>query len=183
MMADRFTQECPGLAGSLRRLYGQEVADEFAQYYREAADLGGNDELGVVREDGVSFNARIARVVSLVIQECPQVSPRVLKAAAYSTVAARVDLPPDLLADVITVRDATSASPEWVVCIALVLMLDRIRHLHMADIPALEKTRILSDVQSSPLLASGVGSPENLRLKLIHGIEMQRRRIKRDAEG
>jgi hypothetical protein len=181
MTLERFTKECPGLAGSLARLYGKEVAAEFAGYYCEVADRAGNDELGVVREEGVSFNPRIARVISLVVQDCSEVTPRVLRAAAYSTLPPHVEIPTDAYSDVVAVREATPSSPEWVSCVALALMLDRIRHLHMADIAIGEKERILSNVECSPLLTPGVGSPENLRLKVIHGVAMQRRRIKMES--
>jgi hypothetical protein len=177
----RFTQECPGLAGSLGRLYGRVVAEEFAQHYALVADLGGNDELGVVREAGVSFNPRIARVISLVIQDCDEVTPHVLKVTVYSTLSLDADVPAEFRSDVSAVRESTLSSPAWVSCIALALMLDRVRHLHMADIPVRDKEVLLSAVASSPLLTPGVGSPENLRLKVIHGLDMQRRRIKMDG--
>lgn len=70
MSLDRFTKECHGLAGSLSRLYGEAVAAQIAGDYCVAADLGGNLEPALPREEGVSFNPRIARVVSLVVQEC-----------------------------------------------------------------------------------------------------------------
>lgn len=168
------------MAGSLARLYGREVADEFANHYVVVADLGGNHELGVVREEGVSFNPRIARVISLVIQDCDDVTPRVLKVAAYSALPVDVEIPLEFQSDVLAVREATPSSPAWVSSVALALMLDRVRHLHMADIPVSDKERLLSTLESSSLLTPGVGNPEKLRLKVIHGVAMQRRRIKMD---
>jgi hypothetical protein len=177
MMLVRFTKECPGLAGSLGRLYGKDVVAQFAHDYCEAADRGGNADLGVAREEGVSFNPRIARVISLVIQEYAQITPEVLRVVAYSTVSLDQDVPAEVLSDVSAVRNVTPESPEWIRCIALALMLDRVRHLHMADIRSDEKERMLAAFGSSPILAPEAGSPENLRLKLIHSIDMQRRRL------
>ncbi len=177
----RFTQECPGLAGSLTRLYGRQVADEFAQHYAIVADRGGNHELGVVREEGGSFNPRIARVISLVIQDCDEVTPLVLRVAAYSALPVDVEVPAEFQSDVIAVREATPASPQWASCIALALILDQVRHLHMANVSVSDKERVIATVESSPLLAPGLGSPENLRLKVIHGVAMQRRRIKMEG--
>jgi hypothetical protein len=177
MMLVRFTKECPGLAGSLGRLYGKDVVAQFALDYCEAADLGGNVEFGVAREEGVSFNPRIARVVSLVIQDCANITPHVLRVVAYSTVPLDREIPGDLRFDVSAVRDVASESPEWIKCIALALMLDRARHLHMADIGFDEKEGTLASFASSALLAPDAGSPESLRLKLIHSIDMQRRRL------
>jgi len=177
MMLVRFTKECPGLAGSLGRLYGNDVVSQFAHDYCEAAARGGNAELGVAREDGVSFNPRIARVVSLVIQDSDDITPHVLRVAAYSAVPLDGEIPADLRSDVSAVRDVASESPEWIKCIALALMLDRARHLHMADIGFDEKEGILGSFASSALLASDGGSPASLRLKLIHSIDMQRRRL------
>lgn len=180
-MLDRLTKECPGLAGSLTRLYGREVAEEFAQCYAEVADLGGNDELGVVREKGGSFNPRIARLVSLVIQECDEVTPRVLRAVIYSALPDGVEVPQAVCADVSDIRGATPSSPAWVSSVALAGMLDRVRHLHMAELPADQKEDILTSVASSPLLLPGGTSPEHLRLKVVHAVDMQRRRMKMDG--
>lgn len=177
MMLVRFTKECPGLAGSLGRLYGKDVLAQFARDYCEAADRGGNAELGVAREEGVSFNPRIARVVSLVIQEYAHITPDLLRVVAYSTVPLDGEIPVELRSDISAVRDVTPERPEWIKCIALALMLDRVRHLHMADIRSDEKERMLTGFASSPILAPETGSPENLRLKLIHSIDMQRRRL------
>ncbi len=177
MMLVRFTKECPGLAGSLGRLYGKDVVAQFAHDYCEAAGLGGNVELGVAREEGVSFNPRIARVVSLVVQGCDSITPHVLRVVAYSAVPLDRQIPADLQSDVSAVREVAPESPEWIKCIALALMLDRARHLHIADIGFDEKERLLASFASSALLAPDAGSPENLRLKLIHSIDMQRRRL------
>lgn len=177
MMLVRFTKECPGLAGSLGRLYGKDVVAQFAHDYCEAADHGGNAELGVAREEGVSFNPRVARVVSLVIQDYDNITPHVLRVVAYSTVPLDGDVPVELRSDVSAVRDVTPESPKWIKCIALALMLDRVRHLHMADIGSDEKERMLTSFGSSAILAPEAGSPENLRLKLIHSIDMQLRRL------
>ena len=181
MMLDRLTKKCPGLAGSLTRLYGRQVVEEFAHYYAEVADRGGNDELGVVREEGVSFNPRIARLVSLVIQECGEVTPHVLRATVYSALPDHVDVPQEVLSDVRDIRAGTPSTPAWVSCVALARMLDRVRHLHMADVPADQKEAILQDVASSPLLLPGGTSPESLRLKVIHAVDMQLRRMKMEG--
>ena len=181
MMLDRLTKECPGLAGSLTRLYGREVAEEFAKYYAQVADLGGNAELGVVREEGGSFNPRIARLVSLVIQDCDDVTPRVLRAAVYSALPDDAEVPQAVCADVSDIRGATPSSPAWVSSVALARMLDRVRHLHMAELPADQKEDILTNVASSSLLLPGGTSSENLRLKVVHAVDMQRRRMKMDG--
>jgi hypothetical protein len=181
MMLDRLTKECPGLAGSLTRLYGREVAEEFSQHYAEVADRGGNDELGVVREDGVSFNPRIARLVSLVIQDCDEVTPRVLRATVYSALPDDVEVPQEVLSDVADIRGASRSSPVWILCIALARMLDCVRHLHMAELPTDRKEELLASVASSALLLPGGTTPENLRLKVIHAVDMQRRRIKMEG--
>jgi hypothetical protein len=50
----------------------------------------------------------------------------------------------------------------------------------MADVSVSDKELVIATVESSPLLAPGLGNPENLRRKVIHGVAMQRRRIKID---
>jgi hypothetical protein len=51
----------------------------------------------------------------------------------------------------------------------------------MADVPADLKEEILTNVASSPLLLPGGTCPETLRLKVVHAVDMQRRRMKMEG--
>ena len=182
MSLARFTKECPGLAGSITRLYGDEVAFQVAADYCVVADRGGNVELGLSREQGVSFNPRIARIVSLVIQDCGKVEPSMVRVAVYSSLPREsgCDIPVDVAGDVAAVKDPSLESSSWIQGISLAVMLDRVRHLHMITCTLGEKEAYLNEVRSSPLIASQSGAPETLRLKLLHAIDMQTRRISFD---
>ena len=184
MILVRFTKECPGLVGSLGRLYGDEVVAQIGADYCAAADLGGNSEAGLMREEGVSFNPRIARIVSLVIQDCDRVVPQMLRVAVYSTTSddATEAVPPEMRTDVLAVRSASSNSPAWMQGIALALYLDRIRHLHLVSMSDDERASYMTEIRRSPLLAIDSGAPENLRLKVLHSIDLQTRRLTIDAE-
>jgi len=183
MSLARFSKECPGLAGSLVRLYGDDVARQIATDYCVAADLDANVELGMAREEGASFNPRVARLLSLFIQECKVVQPSMLRVVAYLGVPSeRIDsVPPEVLADVIAVASASVASPEWVQGARLVLMLDTVRHLHMTTATPQEKERYLTEVSSSPVVQPGALSPEGLRVKLLHAVALQVRRLSGDV--
>lgn len=180
----RFTKECPGLVGSLSRLYGSNTVTQMGVDYCAAADLGGNVEVGLPREEGVSFNPRIARVVSVVIQDCEGVDPRMLRVAVYSTIPTeKVEaVPAELLSDVVAVRSSSGESPTWIQGISLALFLDRIRHLHMIEMSDVERMSYMKEVKSLPMLSAHPGAPENLRLKVIHAIDLQTRRIAIDNE-
>lgn len=178
----RFSKECPGLAGSIARLYGDEVASAVAADYCIAADLGGNVELGVVREEGVSFNPRLARIASLVIQECGDVVPLMVRVALYSGVPLERsgEISADITREVTEVREASPKSPPWIQGVALALTLDMLRHLHMSNAPADEKESSLNQARASLLLSPDSGAPERLRLKVIHALDLQTRRVAMD---
>ena len=166
------------------RLYGEAVAVQIAGDYCSAADLGGNLELDLPREEGVSFNPRIARVVSLVIQECDVTDPAQLRIAVYSCVANdRISaLPGDVASELASVRDASSGRPAWIQGISLALMLDRVRHLHMMTSAFEDKDAYLAQVRASPLLLPESGAPERLRSKVLHAVDLQVRRLADDRE-
>jgi len=186
MILVRFTKECPGLAGSLGRLYGDVVVAQIGADYCSAADCGGNIEVGLAREEGVSFNPRIARIVSMVVQDCERVDPHMLRVAVYSTTPREVMVaecvPSEVQSDVAAVRSVSEQSPAWIQGIALALLLDRIRHLHMLEMSTDEKVLYMAQAQASPMLVPQSGAPSNLRLKVIHAIDLQNRRLKIDAE-
>jgi len=185
MSLSRFTKECHGLAGSLTRLFGEPVISQISSDYCVAADLGGNLEFALAREEGVSFNPRIARVVSLVIQECESVDLALLRAAVYSCVANERmnDIPHEVLSCVEEIRAATSESPSWAQGVSLALMLDRVRHLHMMATALDEKGAYLDEVRASPLVRPESGAPERLRVKVLHAVDLQARRLSDDREG
>lgn len=184
MILVRFTKECPGLVGSLGRLYGDEVVAQIGADYCVAADLRGNSEVGLTREEGVSFNPRIARIVSLVMQDGGRVDSHALRVAVYSTIPddSTEGVPTDVQPDVLAVHTASSESAGWIQGIALALYLDRIRHLHLVAMSDIERMSYMEEVQNSPLLSPCSGAPENLRLKVTHAIDLQTRRLAIDAE-
>ncbi len=166
------------------RLYGEAVALQIAGDYCVAADLGGNLEPAVPREAGVSFNPRIARVVSLVMQECVSVDPALVRLAVYSCVGSdRIDdLPSDLTSELKSVREASLGGPSWAQGISLAIVLDRVRHLHMMTSDLDEKGAYLDEVRASPMLLPESGAPERLRMKVLHAVELQARRLADDRE-
>jgi hypothetical protein len=184
MSLTRFAKECHGLAGSLTRLYGEGVVSQISEDYSAAADLGGNLELALPREEGVSFNPRIARVVSLVIQECDSVGLTLLRSAVYSCVDNdRInDIPPEVGCEVKEIKTASLQSPAWAQGVSLVLMLDRVRHLHMVTSTHDEKGAYLDEVRASMLLRPESRAPERLRMKVQHAVDLQARRLADDRE-
>ena len=184
MSLARFSQECPGLASSITRLYGSEVASQIAQDYCLAADLGGNVEPALTREEGVSFNPRIARIVSLVIQDCEAVSPAMVRVAVYSSVSSEhvESLPSDIVSYVKGVNSGSPDSSSWMLGVSLARVLDRVRHLHMISVAHEQREALLKEVVSSPLLLPNSGVPERLRAKVLHAVDLQSRRLSEDRE-
>lgn len=166
----------------MTRLYPESVISQISLDYCVAADLGGNVELALTREEGGSFNPRIARILSLVIQECEAVDLAILRTAVYGCVAyERINaIPPEVVAYVEQVRAATFQSPSWAQGVSLALTLDRVRHLHMMARSLDEKEAYLDEVRASPLTRPESGAPERLRIKVLHAVDLQTRRLSDD---
>jgi hypothetical protein len=66
VLAIKFKSECPGVFGLLSRLLGEDAASALAVDYELVSQHDGNYEPAVIREEGVSYNPRIGRVLSIV---------------------------------------------------------------------------------------------------------------------
>jgi len=181
MTLTRFRRECPGISATIDRMFEEEVAERIALDYEAVSDAGGNKEAQIFREEGVSFNPRVARILSIVIQDGGLTGARELRVAMYATVSSveRVShaLSDELAGEVRSVLCAQDASSDWIRVIRLSLVLDRVRHLHMTNVDDSEKLVVLDEVGAQALRDCGAGVPERLVSKVSRAIQLQRQRV------
>ena len=174
--------KAPGLTFKLERRFSAAIIDELDLHYTTVEAVGGNEEPGLTREEGVSFNPRLARVVSLLLEERgSEVTEHEVAAAMWSLVAKEVPelatLNPEVSDIVKKVRAylLNGSSNASVAAIIGVRELDTIRHLHMTTRSIDERRTYLNDLKSSALLASTSPISQTLKKKIEHAIVMQER--------
>jgi hypothetical protein len=179
--------EAPALRGAVLKLFGTAGVSVIAADYERVAALGGNVEVGLNREEGVRYNPRIARVSQLALDEGGIRELSALRAVIWSTVSdAKAlmelrDLDVRLMAQCVLSDDESAETS--VLTIRAVLVLDRIRHLHMTVLDAADKLDYISSTSLRALLREGSLVPPNLRMKLQHAVSMQERLLASSDEG
>lgn len=175
-----FQQECPGIFLVLSRFLSADNLRVISDDYEAVAGRGGNHEPRVHREEGVSFNPRLARILLIVTREAGLREFPLLRAALYSALHHTTDelmpwVPDELRALVTAIRDPLRED-EGASNVRAAITLDAIRHLHMTDYSIAEKETFLEEWKSSPLMAVSSAARDNLRQKLRSALAMQRRR-------
>jgi hypothetical protein len=182
--------DLPQVFTALRRFLSDDEWNELASHYRAVDALGANRDPEIVREDGVSFNPRIARILSILITDGQCQEYRAMVVAVWATLAydqlcgyvlrnsinhpdryfARIDL---IIENPFS--DAVTA------CIRAALDLDRVRHLHISRLDFSQRKEVLCSIKSlysNKLLAM---LPTRLCDKVAHARSMQERRVEIDA--
>ncbi len=178
VLATKFHSECPGVFGLLARLFGEDGALALALDYERVSQHDGNYEPAVIREEGVSHNPRIGRVLSIVIQDGGVRERDSIRSAMYAC-APRVTPPEELEPLGSEVRNLLSTE-SVANTIQLALELDFIRHLHMTTYSTEDRQKLLNERARSTLLPQlGKGSPA-LFQKVAHAITLQQRRLELD---
>lgn len=178
--------ECPGIFLVLSRFLSADNLRVISDDYQVVAKLNGNSEPRLRREEGVSFNPRLARILLIVVREADQREFPLLRASLYSALHHATDdlmswVPVELQSLVAAIRDPlrddAAASN-----VRAAITLDAIRHLHMTDYSGEKKEEFLKAWKSSPLINPGNELRNNLRQKLISALEMQKRRFELDTK-
>jgi hypothetical protein len=168
-----------GMLSLLQRLLSAaEVAAIVADYSR-VAEAGGNEEAEIYREEGVSFNPRLARVLSILIKDLTVRDAIQLRAALYAAQVSSMgnrwaDIPKVLLPLVVPDAKGTFDDARGYT-IQAVLALDSVRHLHQSSRAVSEKEQVLKAAESLLIVPSSTGIPDVLANKLQHACAQQRR--------
>lgn len=179
MSFEMFTTDCPGAAFVLGRFLGREHLELIGQDYKCVVARGGNHELGVVREEGVSYNKRVARALMIIAKEAGCQDVDTLRLGVYSCAADVVDTG-DLRLDRELLSIRASSNPpasqrESVVRGAL--LLDRCRHLHMMGVRLDARVELLRELKAQAQLLEGDSLPEAIQKKIQHSLTAQTQRI------
>lgn len=148
-------EQSPKVFIALKRFLEPDQLASLAANYQKCVSLGGNVEAGMTREEGVSFNPRLARILSIMIHDGGVRDFESLRSA--------------LCAACDSLREKSSALVRGVIA------LDSIRHLHQTDFSEPKRQEILLGVESTLLGQLRNEMPEWLQKKLEHAIALQRR--------
>ncbi len=159
-------EDAPALVTLLERAFGEGCIDLVSADYEQAALAGGNIEPnGLVREEGVSFRPRLARIATLLIQEVPGLRLHTVRAALHAAVPSSAPV-------------ATTAESQSEACaVQLAIQLDTTRHLHMTQLDPKGRGRALAAAEELLSRAHADAPLETLRQKLLHAIKLQRRNL------
>jgi hypothetical protein len=183
---DGLVQSSPGVTALIRRYLGDSAVTTVSQEYTHAVEGGGNHEPGVVREEGVSFNPRLARILTVLLQEGKVRDLSVLCFALRCAGIAedRDDGPlPHMYRSVATLREAlseSSISDATIALVASVYCLDAVRHLHMTTFSLEVRKAFLQDMERSLAELSTYIGDSKVPQRFAHGILLQRRRLTAD---
>jgi hypothetical protein len=171
----------PKICNALGRFLDQAQFEQLEADYQRCAELGGNTEPGLVREEGVSFNPRLARVLSLLVTDGGVRDAGTLRAVLYAAALAVISgaglsVPPELVRVVTAVEETSPSLPEAAL-IRGVIELDTIRHVHQLKCPVAERGAMLAEKEK--FLQSGFLTllPTWLRVKLEHALTLQLRNV------
>lgn len=175
--------DSPALGVLLSRAFGEGCIDVISGDYERSAARGGNQELnGLQREQGVSFRPRIARIVTILLQDFSSRDLPTIRAAVLAT----GNIEPEDAVDegrlAVLVRASNPASVRSVdadesKAIAVALALDEVRHLHLTALQAAQRAVRLAEAQALASRLAGTPSIVPLCKKLEHAIAMQQRGI------
>lgn len=174
------------LSGDITPVSARLGLAQLAADYKRCVNLGGDLEHAISREEGVSFNPRLARVLSILIADGAISDWGVLQRALYGAAVLNLGLEhraaildgelKDLKGLVgcflrqVLLLDSSDNS-EALTLLGVVL-LDDIRHLHTAELSDDERTSLLTRYRDLSLsLASRV--PEWLERKLKTALSLQ----------
>jgi hypothetical protein len=193
--------ESPKIFRTLARFLNPNQLATVASDYEWARHYGGNIELGITREEGVSYNPRLARLLSIVTSDLGVTELLIIRATLYAAVAeygvsTRLTLDEGRWGEQRTAREALSLPREieevitavseptkedaTAVFIRGVIALDTVRHLHQTSWELATRESILEDVERSIVETLTTVELEILFRKLRHAVSLQRRRLEVD---
>jgi hypothetical protein len=159
--------------------------DLLARDYELVRRHGGNAEPVTKRADGVSFNPRLGRILSILIQDGRIQDIATLRAAWYgATTLPESELEsvvPSELRELVCQARALPAVSDMARAIRLAWALDTVRHLHMSVLSLAERSDLLQQHVEPSLLLDAPEHLEPLVVKLRHAITLQQRKIDFDS--
>lgn len=182
--------ELPNVFSALRRVVMPDACETIADVYRIVDSYGGNNEYEVLREEGVSYNHRLARLVSILLSDGGVRDASVFVTALWSALVFDANVvyggkpakgvPEEIVGEIEQIINDPLAQPHGAV-IRASLDLDRIRHLHISCLPPEARLRAIEATERLYGEALLAVLPKQLCAKLQHACMLQRRRLKLDS--
>lgn len=186
MAQSTLANDSPKVFHALARFLSPEELALVGSDYAFADAHGGNRELRLSREVGVSFNPRLARIVSILIHDLGVRDLSTIRAALYCAVfdsgcgiPVNVDANPPVPLELHSLVSATTGEAlahGGSGAIRAVIALDSIRHLHQGEWSDGEREDILAQAEQIARALAGSQQESVLIAKLSHAITLQRRR-------
>ena len=180
----------PNVFTALRRIVTLDECEKIAAVYRSVDSYGGNNEYEVVREEGVSYNQLLARVISIQLSDVGVRDVSVFVTTLWSALVydAHVlcggrpvkDVPEEMVVQIEQIINDPLAQPRYAV-IRASLDLDRTRHLHISTLSLEARLRVIESTETLYGEALLAVLPKPLCAKLHHACMLQRRRLKLDC--
>lgn len=164
-------KDSPQLNGLFGRTFSPDDANLLRIAYQTAWEFGGTEHPQLIREPGVSFNPRSARVASLLIQEGGVTNLEVLSAAILGC-ASHIPLnkvPENIRQLFLAVQNGADQSLETELIFAA-RQLDTLRHLHMFSISKDAALRIAETIATTIFLHLNSDN----RLMILHVAALDR---------
>jgi hypothetical protein len=175
--------DAPGFSALLRELLPPHLVTELANQYEQIHALTGHIEAYIEREEGASFNPRPARVARIVIEDgglSDFVTVSIALWAGSSALPVIDPLPQGGLVEALRkIQDPVLETAELTIelfTVALAVLLDDVRHLHMSKRTVDLAKDLLTRAEATAESASTVNLKSPIVKKLSHAIAMQRRR-------
>jgi hypothetical protein len=184
--------ESPKVFKALAKFLTPTELRQLSEDYQTAKDLGGDVEIGLTREEGVSYNPRLARVLLILARDLGCTDIEIYRAALYAAVfdsglgatesATSSDLGgvPDQIRELVARAEGWQEDDTISSSIRGVIALDAVRHLHLTRLEALQRESILEDLEDKVISKLKSSAAEILVQKLQVAINLQRRRLAAD---
>ena len=168
--------DSPGLLGLVRQFLREDEVKQLAEVYCEACRCGALNESSVVRQPGISYNPRPARICQILINECSEKGLRVLGAAMYACAARNGEsgsafveewqIASRVRMEISNYRDGHRFElTEVEEAIFLAVKLDELRHMHMTPLPEEHKRDVYRQVKEK--LVPSIVHSSSSRLKAL----------------
>jgi hypothetical protein len=187
-------RDSPKIFHALRRFLSTDELDLISKDYEYAATQGGNVEVQLTREEGVSFNPRMARLLVILVHDLQVQELSVLRSVLYtaittSNILVRETAPavtPHALPEELALRvklacEGGAGDDATAEMLRGVIILDTVRHLHQCHWAPDELEAVLTLARELVSALNHANLPAVLSQKLVHALEMQKRRLVTDT--
>lgn len=179
--------DSPALFAKLAPLLSQDALAQISQRYRALTEAFGFESAIVPRQEGVNFNPRPCRVLAILLEGRSALSVEEVficwECCFADTVRPAASEPRrSELSEALLLRQKLrdgrlNELPSSLIQLALAVLLDDVRHLHVSTLPVVEQKMRLTQAEQAARSVKPSAPVHRLLAKLIHAIELQHARL------